>query len=57
MTVNIIEEAEILEYTIPFTLVFVPETLNSTVVREMSAAGHHPKCRIVRGMLVTLVSS
>jgi len=54
MTISTIEESEIPEYTIPFTLVrnTVPA---STAVIEMVAAGHHPKCRMTGGQAIATV--
>ena len=54
MTISTIEESEVPEYLVPFTLCWVT-TANSTVVVELCAAGHHPKCRITRGQATPLV--
>lgn len=57
MTISTIEESEIPEFTIPFTLAIQNPTLNSTAVVELCAAGHHPKCRITRGFVVSVTVS
>jgi len=55
MTISTIEESEIPEYMVPFTLVYSTVANASANTNEVCAAGHHPKCRIVRGQVVSLV--
>jgi len=54
MTISTIEESEIEESFSIFTLYHVQTAGNATGQTVISAAGHHPKCRLVRAHYTTL---
>jgi hypothetical protein len=57
MSISTIEESEIPEHFSIFTLVHFRKPADGTGTVILSAAGHHPKCRLVKGQSVVLAYS
>jgi len=57
MTISTIEEDEIPESFGVFTLYHMRDPAAAVGQVVISAAGHHPKCRLVRAHVLTLVSA
>jgi hypothetical protein len=53
MTISKIEQNELPEYLVPFTLTYMATVAGSTGQVILAAAGHHPKCRFVRGQVTS----
>jgi len=57
MSVSKVDQNELPEYLVPFTLVFYGTIAGATAVTVLAAAGHHPKCRLVRGQIYSVAYS
>ena len=55
MSISTVEEKEIPEYFGVFTLVRTTAPNEGAGIVEICAAGHHPKCRIIRAEVVPFV--
>lgn len=57
MTISTIEESELPESMVPFTVYHCRSPADSVGQVVISAAGHHPKCRLVRANYIAIVYS